>query len=295
MTTESIRFSARVLPLLVAMATLSACSGGVTPRATDEELDGLDDRDARPERDADLPTASDSPSDRVEVFEAGTGDATVVFESGLGNDWTSWEPVAREVAVEARVFAYSRPGYGQSQSTDDARNASTIVEQLRTLLASRGYAPPYVLVGHSFGGTYMELFAKAHPEEVAGLVLVDPRHRDFTSACEQAGLAGCTIPASVLPSLRPVEIAEYEAFASTADEIRATRGFGTHPVRVLTATWHSFGPEPEPLWQSMLVSLADEAADGEQILFPGAGHGLQTERPHEVAEVILSLVSPGGF
>ena len=295
MTTESLRFSARVLPLLVAIATLWACSSGATPSAADEELDAVDDRDTRPEREADPPAASNGLSDRLEVFEAGAGDATVVFESGLGNDWTSWEPVAREVAVEARVFAYSRPGYGQSEPTDDARDASTIVEQLRTLLASRGYAPPYVLVGHSFGGTYMELFAKAHPEEVAGLVLVDPRHRDFTAACEAAGLAGCTIPASVLPSLRPVESAEYEAFASTADEIRAAGGFGTYPVRVLTATWHSFGPEPEPLWESMLGSLADEAADGEQILFAGAGHGLQTERPHEVAAVILSLVSPAGI
>lgn len=295
MTTESMRFSARILPLLLAIAIASACSSRVTPTAEDEELDVVHESAARPEPDADAADVPDSLSDRVEVFEAGAGDATVVFESGLGNDWTSWEPVAREVAVEARVFAYSRPGYGHSEPTDDPRDASTIVEQLRALLASGGYAPPYVLVGHSFGGTYMELFAKAHPEEVAGLVLVDPRHRDFTSACEQAGLAGCTIPASVLPSLRPVEIAEYEAFASTSDEIRVVGGFGAHPVRVLTATWHSFGPEPEPLWESMLASLAGEAADGEQILFTGAGHGLQTERPHEVAAVILSLVSPPGI
>jgi pimeloyl-ACP methyl ester carboxylesterase len=61
------------------------------------------------------------------------------------------------------------------------------VEELRALLAAQGVAPPYVLVGHSFGGAYQELFAKTYPAEVAGLVLVDPRHRDYSAACEGAG------------------------------------------------------------------------------------------------------------
>jgi pimeloyl-ACP methyl ester carboxylesterase len=242
--------------------------------------------DAEPE---DVPRAT--PDRAVEVFEAGAGDATVVFESGFGNDWSPWEPVANEVSAEARVFAYSRPGYGQSDSSEDPRDASHIVENLRALLARHGFAPPYVLVGHSFGGAYMELFAKEHPDEVVGLVLVDPRHRDFTETCEKAAFDGCSIPASVVASLPPVQIAEYEAFAHVAEEIRAAGSFGSYPVRVLTATSHGFAPEVEALWQSMLGSLADEAPDGEQTLFAGAGHNLQTEHPHDVAAAILGLVS----
>jgi pimeloyl-ACP methyl ester carboxylesterase len=248
--------------------------------------------DARTERDADVWDAPDRTSDRaVEVFEAGAGDATVVFESGLGDDWTPWQQVAAEVSESARVFAYSRPGYGRSEPSEDPRAAADIVEALRTLLAARGYAPPYVLVGHSFGGAYMELFAKAHPEQVGGLVLVDPRHRDFTAACAEAGLDGCSIPADLLASLPPVQLAEYAAFASTSDEIHAAGGFGAYPVRVLTATSHGFAPQVEALWVSMLRSLADEAADGEQKVLDGAGHYLQVQHPHEVANAIISLVS----
>jgi pimeloyl-ACP methyl ester carboxylesterase len=228
----------------------------------------------------------------VEVVEAGAGDVTVVFESGLGDDWTPWDEVASEVADGARVFAYSRPGYGDSDASPEPRNATRIVEDLRTLLAARGFAPPYVLVGHSFGGTYMELFAKAYPEEVIALVLVDPRHRDFTTTCEGTGLEGCSIPAAKVDRLPKHQIAELEAFASTSDEIHASADFGSYPVRVLTATSHPFGPEAEALWQSMLGSLADEAADGEQLVFDG-GHYLQIKRSDEVAEVILSLVSEG--
>lgn len=225
----------------------------------------------------------------VELVEVGAGQATVVFESGLGNDWSAWDPVASEVATAARVFAYSRPGYGRSDPSTDPRDAAHIMEDLRSLLAARGYAPPYVLVGHSFGGTYMELFAKRHPEEVAALVLVEPRHRDFTQACAAAGLTGCDIPAPVVATLPAVQIAEYMGFAKTSEEIAAS-AFGPHPVRVLTATAHGFAPEAEALWQSMLGALADEAADGEQILFPGANHNLEIDRAHEVAEVIKGVL-----
>jgi pimeloyl-ACP methyl ester carboxylesterase len=230
-------------------------------------------------------------SDRaIEVVEYGTGDTTVVFESGLGNDWTPWEEVAREVATRAQTVAYSRPGYGQSDPSPGPRDAAHIVADLRALLSARGFAPPYVLVGHSFGGAYMELFAKAHPEEVIGVVLVDPRHRDFTSACENAGLEGCTPPASVVASLPQVEIDEFEEFAHTSDQIQAAGEFERYPVRVLTATSHGFAPELEVLWESMLGLLADEAVDGDQSLFVGAGHFLQVERAHEVAQTIVGLL-----
>lgn len=257
----------------LALSTMLGCGSSVTRIPADHEQ------------------ATDEPERKIEVFEAGGGDATVVFESGLGNDWSAWESVADEVAAQARVFAYSRPGYGQSEATDEARDAAHIVEELRALLSRHGYAPPYVLVGHSFGGTYMELFAKAHPDEITGVVLVDPRHRDFTAACEEAQLEGCKIPEALLASLPAVQIAEYEAFARSSEQITAAGSFGSYPVRVLTATSHSFGPEAEKLWESMLAELAEEAENGQQQLFPGAGHGLQFERPHEVAAAILDVVS----
>jgi len=265
MTTASTAFPFRAAwrPIIIAM--LSACASDVT----------------RVER----------PHSENEVFEAGAGDTTVVFESGLGDDWTPWQQVADRVSTRARVFAYSRPGYGHSDPVDDPRDATHIVEELRTLLAAHGGEPPYVLVGHSFGGAYMELFAKAHPEEVDGLVLVDPRHRDFSAACAEAGFDGCTIPEAVAAPLPAVQLAEYEAFASTSDEIRAAGTFGAYPVRVLTATSHGFAPEVEALWVSMLGTLADEAADGEQKVFAGGEHYLQLQHPEDVAEAVVEIVA----
>jgi pimeloyl-ACP methyl ester carboxylesterase len=136
----------------------------------------------------------------------------------------------------------------------------------------------------------MELFAKAHPDEVVGVVLVDPRHRDFLATCEAAELDQCGIPDSVLVTQAPALVAESRGFAAASDEIRAAGPFGSYPVRVLTATVHPVSPAREALWQTMLGSLAAEATDGEQIIVEGADHYIQLDRPDLVVDTILDLM-----
>lgn len=227
----------------------------------------------------------------IEIATAGEGTAvTVVFEAGLGDDWTPWDEVASAVALHTRVFAYSRPGYGASGPATTPRDPKQIVDELRALLASQGLAPPYLLVGHSFGGTYMELFAKTHPDEVVGAILVDPRHRDFLHTCEAARLDQCGIPEATLQTQAASVIREYRAFTRASEQIRAAGAFGAYPVRVLTATVHPVSPRREALWQSMLAALAAEAPDGQQIVFPGASHYVQRDRPDEVVRAILAAL-----
>ena len=99
--------------------------------------------------------------------------ATVVFENGSRATLAGWDKVLDGVKNSATVFAYNRPGYANSEATSAPRDGATIVEQLRSTLRRKGLQPPYVLVGHSLGGLYMQLFARRYPEEVKGLVLVD--------------------------------------------------------------------------------------------------------------------------
>ena len=260
-------------PLFVVAALVAGCGGSEIP-ATVETINGH----------------------QVEIATAGTGGpATVVFEAGLGNDWTSWDNVANQVASHTRIFAYSRPGYGASGPATTPRDPKQIVEELRTLLAAKGYAPPYVLVGHSIGGGYMELFAKSHPDEVMGVVLVDPRHRDFLETCEAAQLDNCGISDSILETQAASVIAEYRAFSMAPDQIRSAGTFGSYPVRILTATVHPVTPAREMLWETMLASLADEAPDGEQILVQGSGHFIQLDSPDVVVNTILAILSGGAL
>jgi pimeloyl-ACP methyl ester carboxylesterase len=97
----------------------------------------------------------------------------VVFESGSRNTIEKWGRVPEQLALDATVFAYNRPGYGDSEAAATPRDGRTIVEELRAVLRHKGLKPPYVLVGHSLGGLYMQLFARTYPDEVKGLVLVD--------------------------------------------------------------------------------------------------------------------------
>ena len=97
----------------------------------------------------------------------------VVFENGANETVDTWDKVIAPIEPDVTIFAYDRPGYGKAEPTTRPRDGRTIVEDLRAALRRQGLQPPYVLVGHSLGGMYMQLFARAYPDEVQGLVLVD--------------------------------------------------------------------------------------------------------------------------
>jgi pimeloyl-ACP methyl ester carboxylesterase len=114
---------------------------------------------------------------RLHVIKAGEG-PTVVFENGPGGVGLDWSLVASEVAKSAMAVSYDRAGLGWSEPTPGSRDILTLVEELKRMLDAIEATAPYVLVGHSYGGLIVRAFAYMHPEEVAGLVLVDAAHED---------------------------------------------------------------------------------------------------------------------
>ena len=111
---------------------------------------------------------------RLHLLESGRGGPTVVLEAGLMSTVLSWSELHPLLAGSFRVVSYDRAGLGWSDLGPMPRTADRIVEELHTLLQRAAIPPPYVLVGHSFGGLTMPLFAARFPDEVAGMVLVDP-------------------------------------------------------------------------------------------------------------------------
>jgi pimeloyl-ACP methyl ester carboxylesterase len=101
------------------------------------------------------------------------GGPTVVMDAGLGGGLLDWQTVQPKVATFARVCSYDRSGIGWSDSGPTPRTSQRIVRELHGLLSDAGEEAPYVLVGHSFGGANVQLYASEYPEEVAGMVLVD--------------------------------------------------------------------------------------------------------------------------
>lgn len=111
---------------------------------------------------------------RLHIHEMGSGTPTVVLEAGIAASSVSWAYVQREVAVFTRALCYDRAGYGWSDSVTEPLTPEVLIRQFRQVLAAAGARPPYVIVGHSFGGLLARLYARSLPGEVAGLVLVDP-------------------------------------------------------------------------------------------------------------------------
>jgi len=110
---------------------------------------------------------------RVYLSSMGSGSPAVIFESGIAATSQNWANLQKAVGKFALSVAYDRDGLGWSSPASSERTPSNIARELHDVLREAGIPPPYVLVGHSFGGLVSRRFALDYPDEVIGLVLVD--------------------------------------------------------------------------------------------------------------------------
>lgn len=111
---------------------------------------------------------------RLNLRCSGSGAPTVILESGQGMTSMAWRKLQPLAAKTHRVCAYDRAGLGFSDAAPLPRTAPAAAGDLYALVHAAGIQPPLLLVGHSMGSYVVRLYASAHPQEVAGLVLVDP-------------------------------------------------------------------------------------------------------------------------
>lgn len=116
---------------------------------------------------------------KLHMYSTGTEGPSVVLDAGLGCISSDWELVQKEASKFAHVISYDRAGTGWSEKSTNPRTSSQIVNELHTLLKNAGIPEPYILVGHSFGGNNVQLYAQTYPNEVSGIVLVDSCHENL--------------------------------------------------------------------------------------------------------------------
>lgn len=217
---------------------------------------------------------------------------TVIFENGLGGTIDWWADVFPEISKDTTALAYNRPGYGNSDPVSAPRDGSHVVDELRALLRRMNLHPPYVLVGHSLGGLYMQLFARRHPDEVDALILVDSTHpRQLKGkGSPDHWPAWFRLAYGVLTS--EVEKQEVNAIDATGDRVMSLPSFTGKPVIVLSAL--------QPMQEkSELADDANEKRRDIARLYPGSkqiwvdsGHGIPLEKPESVVSAIREVV-PG--
>lgn len=221
----------------------------------------------------------------IRMLVAGPGDATVVFENGGGGSLEQWGKVQPGVSRFARTVTYDRAGRGLSESGPPPRDGRRIAAELRRALHSAGVAPPYIIVGASLGGPYIRIFAGMYPDDVAGMVLVDPT-TDSEQVEDAAGLP------------------ELESLPSTLDQARASRvpigiplflidaispldlPFQTEAIRTLRMSYRA-DLEAESLEYRKWL---DTIPGSRLIVTHRSGHNVAQEQPELVVATIRQVV-----
>jgi len=227
----------------------------------------------------------------LEYARAGTGDPVIVLVNGSGGPIEGWMRVFEPLSALGTVLAYNRPGIGRSGRPQVAQTGDAMVQALRALLAALRLASPYLLVGHSLGGLVVNLFARRHPAEVAGVVMLEataPEDPAVMAALASPLQRGLQRLVDALPGRS--ELAET---ANTTQTVQAIAGAGKFPPVPLVVL---SGGKPAMAWATPAAALQARAEHqrrlatlsplGTQKIAPRSGHFPQLSEPEAVVDAV---------
>lgn len=259
---------------------------------------------------------------RLHLFCLGSGAVTVVLEAGLGGFSLEWLKIQSDLAAETRVCSYDRAGYGWSEAGPPPRTSARIVDELARLLERAGESPPYLLVGHSFGGYTMQLYTKRHPGHVAGLVLVDASHPRQASRLPEPRqprrgprrrlLSWPVLPENYPFEARPVALnlmhrpasvrtqrLELASLASSGRQVAQAGALPGVPAAVISRGERAWpagerGDELEARWRELQAELLPRRAAVRRLSAPFSGHYVHLDQPWLVEEAIRDVLARAG-
>ena len=266
---------------------------------------------------------------RLHMYCTGTGSPAVVFESALGGSSVDWYAVQPKVATFTTACAYDRAGAGWSDAAPLPRDPLRTAEDLRAALGKAGTAPPYVLVGHSYGGGYVaRVFAGRYRSEMAGLVLVDavgPETLEAIPTIDQhwrqavrdcrwdklraifavfrlRGDSMTYVPAEVRPitdgffysrKLQDDSCGEIQAMIGDGrEQVRAAGSFDTLPLVVVAAGKNeSLDAEDSQRWLAVQKQLTQLSRRSSHVVATNSTHHIQFIEPDVVAAAVSRVVT----
>lgn len=211
----------------------------------------------------------------------------VALQSGLGDGVAAWNSLLPDLERDHRLYAYDRAHY------EGPRDPCSIARDLRARLRAAGLPPPYLLLGHSLGGLYQYAFARLYPEEVAGLLLLDPTHPRHWETLQASAPEAAALIRALKTTVWPARLArEFEQQSECLDALPpppSTRP----PARVLVSG------RPDALAPRAFQARLDELRRNWPALLGSgtvetvweSGHYLQRERPDAVAAALRALAN----
>jgi pimeloyl-ACP methyl ester carboxylesterase len=240
---------------------------------------------------------------RLALTCAGAGSPAVILETGLGAESNEWATVQRETSSVSRIMRYDRANRGASDRAAGPRTALDMIEDLRALLCASQIESPYILVGHSFGGLLVRLYAHRYSDEVAGIVLVDAMHED------QFDVFGPLFPPADLsepPELTrtrtfwqggwrsPEATTEKIDFISSIRQAREVTSLGDIPLHVIIAGGFlnqplippEFRDSLQERWEALQRQFLNLSTRATYSLALSSGHFVQRDAPQIICDAI---------
>ena len=234
----------------------------------------------------------------------GNGSPTVVLVSGLEAPQAYWNSVIPDLAARTKVVTYDRAGVGRSEIGDLPTHGEQSANDLHVLLDRLGVPKPYILVGHSYGGNVVRLFASRYPDSMGGLILEDTQHEDVLIELRKI-LKGKDLEAFeqlVVDMFRAPENPKTEADYRdiTRDQVRKSKPLPPIPFVILTSAGRAkaMGPmfSDEALDKmaesddSLNKKLAALIPGGRQIIVEGTGHDIHADKPEALIAPVVEMV-----
>ena len=301
--------------LMLAILAVAACSAVGGPTSPSSGTSTPASPSASTELVGDFDVGGGRTMHLVCVGPTDTGEPTILLESGGGMDYSTWTEILPVMQSTHRLCAYDRAGLGASDPPAEAsRLAADQVADLRAMLDAAGVSGPFVVGSWSYGATVATLFTQAYPDDVVGLLFVDPQSPGVVAKWRDALPAPTDDePASVTslrkefdtfyddPSQNPEHVHLLPSLAEAAAALEAPgQLFGDRPVVVLSAgstpaTQQGLPPDLattlQDLWTAAQQELADESTAGARETVPGAGHAIQVEKPQAVIDALEDVLA----
>ncbi|MBC5774264.1 alpha/beta fold hydrolase [Pontibacter sp. KCTC 32443] len=236
----------------------------------------------------------------LETIQAGTGDYTVIFESGFGTDYKVWGNVASEVMNANQVMLYSRAGTGKSEPNPKPQTLEQAVQDLSTLIEKANLKAPFILVGHSYGAFIIRGYAALNPDKVKGLVFVDPAHEKMMQELKKVDHAKAVKDIELQNSYMPAKFKQENELINQIFDKGALPDFGKLPqvpAVVLTSVQKRANPElflHEPkgveVWRKLHNEFFSQFTSGAHVVTANSGHNIHREEPELVINAINQVV-----
>jgi pimeloyl-ACP methyl ester carboxylesterase len=247
---------------------------------------------------------SDVGGHRLDVVHAGAGGPAVVFETGLADSLDTWAVIWPAIAQYTTTIAYSRAGFGRSDPGFSSHSARDEVGELHELLHRLRIAPPFILVGRSYGGLLIRLYTSLYPADVGGLVIIEGTHERQVQrygALDSAYTGQFrayfdSVLARLPPGAQAAEIRETMRIQA-AGAVEGMNPLPDIPIAVITSMkadpasrYVNGTARGHEVWRELHDEWFRRSTNGLHIETARSGHDIQVEEPELVLSAIRFVV-----